>query len=139
VQTRNFPTFPDVQCASGSVAELWRKQPFRHREAANGAACHPTNAGKEQAEKLARISVISSATHAREENSDKIGHSSCVILRESRKLDRRGLQKPRGAPPRAGYDRHTRTALVCAYARDILPPRALPKRKISGNALVPYL
>jgi len=23
--------------------------------------------------------------------------------------------------------------------KDILPPRALPKRKISGNALVPYL
>jgi hypothetical protein len=35
---------------------------------------------------LIRLSVISVAAYARETFSDKIGHSNCVILRESCKL-----------------------------------------------------
>ena len=35
------------------MAELRREQPFRDREAPNGAARNPTNAGEEQAEEVA--------------------------------------------------------------------------------------
>jgi len=47
-----------------------------------------------------------------------------------------GMASPEGLPIFA-----TATALLVGHRsmKDILPPRALPQRQISGNALVPYL